>query len=159
MTFSVLSIYPPPLHQPRRRSVSSFVDPDRSVHRKGMRVILLYSRVYPLGRRQVSSAPGSPRGEEETAAEKAARAKAAELEIELGEANVKVEDLERELTKAEQIAKDARDARTRCGVLGVDRPHGRAGFIRPFTSVLGICCSGEGRDGPGGGDGLVYDKS
>lgn len=54
-----------------------------------------------------------PRSQEATAAEKAAKAKAAELERELCEANVKVEDLERELTKVEQSAKDAQDAKDR----------------------------------------------
>lgn len=70
-------------------------------------VVRFYS-TFP--RSQQASSEPKPLGEE-TAAEKAAGAKAAELERELSEANVKVEGLERELTKLEQSAKDAKDAK------------------------------------------------
>lgn len=60
-----------------------------------------------------ASKPAPPVSEEETAAEKAAKMKAAGLQKELSQANIKVDGLTRELTKAEQRAKDADDARNR----------------------------------------------
>lgn len=50
---------------------------------------------------------------EATAAETAAKAKAAALEKDLSKANKRVEDLEKELTTAEQIVKDAADVKKR----------------------------------------------
>lgn len=54
---------------------------------------------------------------EETAAEKAARLKTAGLQRELCQANIRVDGLTRELTNAEQRAKDAEDAKSRQVVL------------------------------------------
>ncbi|CAM9851016.1 unnamed protein product [Scytosiphon promiscuus] len=53
------------------------------------------------------------RDDEAKAAERAARAKADDLERDLSRANKRVEDLEKELTTAEQVAKDAADVKKR----------------------------------------------
>lgn len=70
--------------------------------------------VFPTSRgHSLQASKPAPVSEEETAAEKAAKLKAAGLQRELSQANIKVDGLTRELTKAEQRAKDADDARNR----------------------------------------------